>query len=197
MDICLYFRSASKSSVVSSSSDSEEGNESEIDVQPNPPKEHCSSSTSKPPSKSGSGIRRYYKKWEETFPWLEFDENLQGGCILQIKQKGWKIPSEDWWGWITKPFTNWKKATQKMKSHSKSEVHLLSCQLDVEADRARKEGSIIRQFQNVGEQKRLQNRKAIKALIRCTHFLAHQHIAHTTNFDKLVELVVSCGGETL
>ena len=87
--------------------------------------------------------------------------------------------------------------TQKIKSHSKSEVHLLSCQLDVEADRARKEGSIISQLQNVGEQQRLQNRKAIKALIRCTHFLAHQHIPHTTNFEKLVELVVSCGGETL
>ena len=84
-----------------------------------------------------------------------------------------------------------------MKLHSKSEVHLLSCQLDVEADRARKEGSIISQLQNVGEQQRLQNRKAIKALIRCTHFLAHQHIAHTTNFDKLVELVVSCDGEIL
>ena len=83
-----------------------------------------------------------------------------------------------------------------MKSHSKSEVHLLSCQLDVEADRARKEGSIISQLQNVGEQQRLQNRKVIKALIRCTHFLAHQHIAYTTNFDKLVELV-SCVGETL
>ena len=38
------------------------------------------------------------------------------------------------------------------------------------------------------------SRKAIKALIRCTHFLAHKHIAHTTNFDELVELVVSCGG---
>ncbi len=92
---------------------------------------------------------------------------------------------------------NWKKATQKMKSHSKSEVHLLCSQLDVEADRARKEGSIISQLQNVGEQQRLQNRKAIKALIRCTHFLAHQHIVHTANFDKLVELVMSCGGETL
>ena len=68
--------------------------------------------------------------------------------------------------------------------------------MDVEADRARKEGSIISQLQNVGEQQRLQNRKAVKALIRCTHFLAHQHIARTTNFDKLVELVVSCGGET-
>ena len=68
MDICSCFRSASKSSVVSSSSDSEDGNESEIDVQPNPPKKHCSSATSKPPSKSGSGIRRYNKKWEVTFP---------------------------------------------------------------------------------------------------------------------------------
>ena len=65
--------------------------------------------------------------------------------------------------WIIKPFTNWKRMTQKMKSHSKSEVHLLSYQLEVEADRARKEGSIISQLQNVGEQQRLQNRKAIKA----------------------------------
>ena len=79
MDIPLYFRSASKSSVVSSSSDSEDSIESEIDVQTNPPKKHCSSSTSKPPSKSGSGIRRYNK----TFSWLEFDEILQGAnCKL-------------------------------------------------------------------------------------------------------------------
>ena len=70
-----------------------------------------------------------------------------------------------------------------MKSHSKSEVDLLSCELVVEVDGARKEGTLL----------------AInKALIQCTHFLAaHQHIALNTNFDKLVELVVSCGGETL
>ena len=60
-DFLRHFRSASKFSVVSSSSDSEDGNESEIDVQPNPPNKHCSSSTSKPPSKPGSGIRRYNK----------------------------------------------------------------------------------------------------------------------------------------
>ena len=85
--------------------------------------------------------------------------------------------------------------TQKMKSHSKSEVYLLSCQLDVEADGARKEGSIISQAQNVGEAN-IYKIEAIEALLRCSHFLAHQHITHTTNFDKLVELV-SCGGETL
>ena len=178
------------------SSDSEDNNKSEIDVQPNPPKKHCSNSTSKPPSKSGSGIRRYNKKWEEIFPWLEFNQKLHG-AFCKLWKKGGRCLQRTGGAWITKPFTNWKKVTQKMKSHSKSEVHLLSCQLDVEVDRARKEGSIISQLQNVGEQQRLQNRKAIKALIRCTHFKAHQHIAHTTNFDKLVELVVSCRGETL
>ena len=164
-------------------------------MQTNPPKKHCSNSNSKPLSKSGSGIRSYNKKWEETFPWLEFDENLKGP-FCKLCRKGGRSHQRTGGAWITKPFTNWKKATQKMKSHSKSEVHPLSSQLDVEADRARKEGSIISQFQNVGEQQRFQNRKEIKALIRCTHFLAHQHIAHTTNFNKLVELVVSCGGET-
>ena len=82
------FRSASKSSVVSNSSDSEDGNESEIDVQPNPPKKHCSSSTSKSPSKSESGIRRYNKKWEETFPSFVFDENLQGAFCKFCKKGG-------------------------------------------------------------------------------------------------------------
>ena len=67
--------------------------------------------------------------------------------------------------WIIKPFTNWKKATQKMKSHSKSEEHFLTCQFDIEADRARNERSINSQLQNVGEQQRIQNRLAIKALI--------------------------------
>ena len=49
-------------------------------------KKHCSSSTSKLPSKSGSGIRRYNKKWEETFPWFEFDGNLQGAFFKLCKK---------------------------------------------------------------------------------------------------------------
>ena len=188
---CSYFSGTSKSSVVSSSSDSEDDNESQIDVRPNSPKKHYSSSTSKPPSKSGSGIRRYNKKWEETFPWLEFDRNLQD-AICKLCKKGGRSLQRTGGAWITKPFTNWKKAAQKMKSHSKSEVHLLYCQLDVEADRARKEESIISQLQNVGIS--IDYKIGRRALIRCTHFLAHQHIAHNTNFGKLVELVVSCGG---
>ena len=54
----------------------------------------------------------------------------------------------------------------------------------MKADRAKKEGSIISQFQNVGEQQILQNMKANKSIIRFTHFLAHQHIAHQTIIDR-------------
>ena len=37
----------------------------------------------------------------------------------------------------------------------------------------------------------------MKSFFRCTHYLVHQHIPHTTNLEKLVELVVSCGGDDL
>ena len=37
----------------------------------------------------------------------------------------------------------------------------------------------------------------MKSFIWCAHFLARQHIPHTTNFDKLVELVVSCGSKDI
>ena len=45
MGIHSYFMSSSKASIFSGSSDSEDGNEYEIDVQPNPPMKYCSSST--------------------------------------------------------------------------------------------------------------------------------------------------------
>ena len=140
-----YFRSASKYSVVSSSGDSKDGNESEIDVHTSSPKKHCLSSTSIPPSKSRSRIRIYNKKREEILPWLEFDENLQD-VFYKLCKMGGRSLQRTCGAWITKHSLTGKMATLKMKSHSKSKVHLLSCQLDMEADRARKEGSIISQL---------------------------------------------------
>ena len=65
----------------------------------------------------------------------------------------------------------------------------------MEANRTRKEGSIISQI--IGEQQRLQNRKQIKGFIQYTHFIAHQHMAYTTNFEILFKFVVGCRGETI
>ena len=80
-----------------------------------------------------------------------------------------------------------------MKVHAKSDGHIMASQA-VLATQGR---SIVQQLQKVGTQERMRNRAAIKSLIRCTHFLARQHIAHTINFSKLVDFVVSCGGEDL
>lgn len=62
---------------------------------------------------------------------------------------------------------------------------------------AAKSATIAQQLQSIGEQERVKNRAAIKSLIRCTHFLTRQPIAHSTNFTLLVDLVVSCGVEDL
>ncbi len=55
----------------------------------------------------------------------------------------------------------------------------------------------VKQLQQINDEEKLKNRMAIKALIRCTHFLARRHIPHTTNFDELIDLIVSCGAEDL
>ena len=96
--------------------------------------------------------------------------------------------------WVTKPFTNWKKALEKMKAHSQSDIHVQACQASMLAERAAREGTIMQQLQQITDEEKMKNRAA---LLKHPHFLASQHIAHSTNFEKLVSLVVACGGEDL
>ena len=77
------------------------------------------------------------------------------------------------------------------------EIHIQSCEAEMAAARALQEGSIVQQLQKIGDEEKSNNRLAIIALIRSTHFLVCRHIAHTANFDELVDLVVSCGAEDL
>lgn len=84
-----------------------------------------------------------------------------------------------------------------MKAHANSDGYIQANQAALAQLATQHTGSVIQQLQNVAEQERVSNRKAIKSFFGCTHFLARQHIPHTTNFNKLVELVVSCGGEDL
>jgi len=54
-------------------------------------------------------------------------------------------------------------------------------------------GSIGQQYKKIHDSNKLK-KKSSNYLLHCTHFLAHQHISHTSD---LVNLVVSCGGENL
>ena len=88
-----------------------------------------------------------------------------------------------------------EKGSGENEGTFKSDSHTKHCEAELLAARARKEGSAIRQQLQILE--RIKNRSGIKAHLLCTHSLARQHIPHTTNFNKLVDLVVSCGGEDL
>ena len=55
----------------------------------------------------------------------------------------------------------------------------------------------VQQLQNVEAHKRAQNRAAMKCLILLTHFLTKEHVAHSTKFEKLVDVVVRCGSQQL
>ena len=192
MDLHHFFGGASSSasagSAANNSSDSEEDDLES--VQPEP-KKHC------PAKKGKSSQRKYNKKWEKDFPWLEYDQNYEGAFCKVCRKRELHSQQKTGGAWITKPFKNWKKAVEKMKAHSKSDNHIRHTEEEVLAARMRKEGSVLQQLHVIGEQEKVKHRKGIKALLRCTHFLTRQHIPHTTNFTKLVDLIISCGGEDL
>ena len=189
MDIRNFFGSSSSKSATSTL---REGSESEED-----------STNEAPPSKrpcavpsSAATSRKYNKKWAKDFPWLEYDGSFQGAfCKICRKVKTRGQSSQRSGGvWVTKPFQNWKKAVQKMKEHASSESHLRQVEAELIVSRGE---TVVHQLQRFGDSERSKNRKAIKALLGCTHYLCKQHIPHTSNFSKLIDLIVSCGGKDL
>ena len=79
------------------------------------------------------------------------------------------------------------------RAHSKSDSYIKHCEAELLAARARKEGSsIIQQLQIIGEQERM-----VSGCFFFVPIFLHGSTFLTTNFDKLVDLVVSCGGEHL
>ena len=94
--------------------------------------------------------RHYLKRWESDFHWLEYDEDLQGAFCKHCKKWGKSNPKTGG-RWITKPFSNWKKPTAKMKEHAESEGHILACQTETAAASALREGSVLQQMHRLEE----------------------------------------------
>ena len=76
---------------------------------------------------------------------------------------------------------NLENATAKMRERFTSEQHRQAC-------------LAARQYFSQSETEKQDSYHVTNSL---HHFLPQNHIAHTTNFDKLVDLVVACGGESL
>ena len=100
--------------------------------------------------------------------------------------------------WISFPVSNWK-ALDKMKAHEASAWHKMA-KVKVEAEKqSQAEGSVILQRKQGKErcdkQTKQQNCILIKKLLRIMYFLCKQKIAHFSNFDEVVQLMVKNGDD--
>ena len=70
---------------------------------------------------TSSSSRKYQKRWGKDFTWLEYDVDCDSALCKLYKIYG-KTSLERTGGvWTTRPFTNWKKAVEKMKAHASSD----------------------------------------------------------------------------
>ena len=139
--------------------------------------------------------RKFSKKWEKEFSWLEYDVDVDG-AFCQVCKAAYDDSTVQHTGgvWVSQPFRNWKKPTEKMKAHEKSTLH---CEAVEAVLLTSEQGSIVQKLHRVSTTETERNRAGMKSLIRCTHFLVCHHIAHSSNFTHLVDLVVSCGAKEL
>ena len=73
---------------------------------------------------STSSSRKYQKRWEKDFTWLEYDVDCDGAFSKLCKTYGKTSLEQTGRVWTTRPFTNWKKAVEKMKVHTSSDGHI-------------------------------------------------------------------------
>ena len=86
-----------------------------------------------------------------------------------------------------------------MKTHEASACHKMA-KAKVEAEKqSQSEGSVILQLkqekERCDEQTKEQNRILIKKLLRIMYFLCKQKIAHFSDFDEVVQLMVENGDD--
>ena len=116
---------------------------------------------------------------------MEYDADCGGAFCKTCEQFG-KSLGQISGVWTTNPFTKRKKVVQRMRDHARSDQHSLAIQAAI----SNQSVSVTQQLHNVAEKERKMKRDTDKFFVRCAHFLARQHIAHT-NSEMLVELVVS------
>ena len=134
--------------------------------------------------------RRYNSKWEQDFSWLEFNEDVQGAFCTVCKKWAKESKHRSRGVWTTEPFSNWRKATDKMRTHERGIMHKTANRVAMESEMSERQGSVGQQLRQIANEGRTRNRKCIQSLIRCTHFLVCHHIPHTTNYDGLI---LDCG----
>ena len=130
--------------------------------------------------------RKYSTYWENEFSGLVYDEDINGAFCRVCKQTTAENSTQEVFG-----SQNRSRIGRKLPRECKLMKEVASTFKPVSRTSHVKTGSVVQQLQRVGMQEREKNRAAMKSLVRCTHFLPAPYCS--TNFNQLVDLVMSCG----
>ena len=139
---------------------------------------------------------KYNPDWNAKWNWIQYDQ-VQDGMFCSYCKKYGKPPVGTHGAWVTRPISNWAKATQMLTKHGKSEWHLASVEAHTLSEMTRKSGDVVETMIAASEEERKRNREMMKKLIRSLYFLVKNRIPHTTTFEGLITLQIDNGNQEL
>ena len=146
--------------------------------------------------KSYKSNLRYDPGWRVNYPWIEYDSKSKGMLCSVCKVHG-KVPVQSRGAWVSRPVSNWVKATSLLSKHDKSDWHVAAMEKRALSLSLTEQGTVIEQIVAASEEEKKENRELMKNLIRSLYFLVKFHIPHTTTFDSLITLQVDNGNVKL
>ena len=135
----------------------------------------------------------YDPKWKRQYPWMDYDSAAKGMVCVVCTSCG-KVPVQAKGAWVTRPVSNWVKATALLSKHNKSEWHKAAVEKQKPSLLHEKHsGGIVEQIISVSEEEKQHKRMFLKKLVRSLYFLVKHHIPHTTTFEGLITLQIENG----
>ncbi len=129
---------------------------------------------------------------------MEYDQQVDG-MFCEVCKKYGKTLASARGAWVTKPISNWVKATELLKQHEMSEWHLASVEVQVMASLASTSGGTIAdRLIAIGEEERKNNRDVVTSFLRSFYFLFKNSVPHTTTmFQDVIQLQIDNSLEQL
>ena len=141
----------------------------------------------------------YKREWEKKYPWV-FCYDSSKGMFCNIYQK-WGQPSAGSRGaWTTRGLTDWKHATELLKSHAWSKCHKDEAVITDMAQQAERGDTILELHCSAAArelaEKKKQNCEILLKLLRSVYFLVKNRIPHSYYVLMLLSytllMVTSC-----
>jgi len=149
--------------------------------------------TASPPHKK----KKRNGSYREDHVWLT-DDNYCTFCKAYYSERTFPRGSDG--TFITKPFTNFSKATgvlpkhNKLLKHEQSEGHRKAKGLIACSDQSQRNGSVLEQMYVASESEREENFSRLADYMKATYWLVKEEIPHTTKYTSLVNLCCELDG---